>query len=86
MVSRSLPDRSNPAHSPGPSTDAEHNGGRKRYKWQDRGGQSHQRSGNTRNDRRHWRLDRVYKPEPMADEPAGQNEAENTRGYGYKDL
>lgn len=86
MISSIVPERSCPAGGSGPRANAEHNGGCKRYKWQDCSGPSHGGSGGTRNNRGQGRVDAVNKPEPMAYEAAGQNKTDDAGGECDNDL
>ena len=77
MVSRIVPEPPCPACRSNPGTDAEHNGRRKRYKGQQCCWPGYCGSGQARNDRGQWGVNRVHEPEPASDEGAGENEAEN---------
>jgi hypothetical protein len=81
-----MPECSCATGSSGSGADAEHDGSHKRYKGQDRSGPRHCRRGTPGNDGRYGGLDGIHKPEPTADEIAGENEAEDAGGEGDKGL
>ena len=76
MVSLMMSKRSRAARSSEAGADTEHECRRKRYKWQKDNRASHYGSHNTRHNGGHWRVDRVHKPEPPADETAGHDKAQ----------
>lgn len=86
MVSPIVPYRPRPAGSSGCGADTEHNGRGKRYKWQYRRREGNRGSCRAGNDRGQWGVNRVYEPEPAADECSGENEAEETGSKCDNDL
>ena len=86
MVSFMISKRSRAARSSEAGTDAEHECRRKRYKWQKDNRASHYGSHNTRHNGGHRGVDRVHKPEPPADETAGQDKAQEAGAESDKNL